>query len=212
MRSWWGSIIAAVVLALYAAPASAQSGAACPIGAPVTIAATSYVLTNNNECQAIVFTAPSPITVTAPNANTVAPGFQVMLIPLYNGLTVTSSASRISNQTSQGLGAGQTATLMGDGTNYYWAVGSGFNTVPAAVAGGATAGTNWSNSPTAMFPNAIMQITNPASVMQDNDAFAVCRGGAKLPLGYVGNNATRGAPSWWQILDSAGKPWKIPLC
>ncbi len=212
----WGNFFAGAALAVLALSpnvARAQSGAACPIGAPVTVTATSYNLSNNDECQALVFTAASPVTVTAPNANTVAPGFQVMLIPLYNGLTVTSSASRISNLTSQGLGPGQSAVLMGDGTNYFWGGGSGFGTIPATVSGTTVgAGTNFSNSPTIMLPNGILQITNPASVIPGGDAFTVCKGGTPLALGPVGLEVPRGAPSWWPILGPMGKVWKVPLC
>ena len=47
------------------------------------------------------------------------------------------------------------------------------------------------------------------------DAFAVCKGGSKLPLGGPAeqmNQAQRGGPAWLQVLDALQRPYRIPLC
>lgn len=214
MRQRWASFVVGAALALLASipVAYAQSGASCPIGAPHIVPGTSYNLTNDDICAALIFTSPNPVTVTAPAANTVAPGYQVLLVPLYNGLTVSSALSTINNTATQILGAGQSGLLMGNGSAYFWGAGVGFGMLPAAVSGLAQAGTNWSNSPVVMLPNGIIQITNPASVVQGGgDSFAVCRGGAAPSLGPT-EQAKRGAPAWWQVLDTLGRPFRVPLC
>lgn len=217
MRYRWASVIAGAALVFLAsASAYAQSGASCPIGAPVTITATRYTLTNNDQCSSLIFTAASPITVTVPAANTVAPGFQVLMLPLYNGLTVTSPISQINKANfAKAIGPGQSALLMGDGASYWWGPGMGFGSIPATVAGG-TMGTTLSNSPIFTLPNGVLQITNPASVIQgDGDSFAVCHGGTKMALGgpaEQANASQRGGPAWLVVLDALQRPFKIPLC
>lgn len=208
--------VALAVLALSHA-AYAQNGAACPIGAPKTITTTSYTLTNNDQCFALVFTSQNPVTLNVPAATTLAPGFQVMVLPIGNGVTVTPLLGTISNMAAIVVGPGQSGTLIGDGKTYFWASAAGFITVPAAVgSSGETTGFSWSNSPVYGLPNGISQITNPASLdYNDGDAFAVCRGGTKYKLGDpigVYNNTNRPGPAWWSILDPLGRPFKVPLC
>ena len=209
---------ALAMLALASIPSAyAQSGASCPIGAPKTVAASSYTLTNNDECFALIFTSPNPVTVRAPAANTIAPGYQVLLVSLYNGLTVSSTVSTINNAPAQVLGAGQSALLTGDGSTYWWGAGAGFGMIPATFSGTMSQPvTTWSNSPVVMLPNGILQITSPSSIVRNaGDAFAVCKGGSKLPLGGPAeqmNQAQRGGPAWLQVLDALQRPYRIPLC
>ena len=115
------------------------------------------------------------------------------------------------------LGAGQSALLTGDGSTYWWGAGAGFGIIPATFSGTMSQpGTTWSNSPVVMLPNGILQITSPSSIVRNaGDAFAVCKGGSKLPLGGPAeqmNQAQRGGPAWLQVLDALQRPYRIPLC
>lgn len=224
MKGWLRVAIVAAVFLDFLTPeggllqAQAQSGAACPIGAPVTVTTTTYALTNNNTCQALIFTAASPVTVTAPAANTVAPGYQVMLFSVSGGITLTSSASTI-NSTSNGvlIGGGQSGLLYGDGSVYWYGNGSGFSSTPpnSAFTGlNSLPGVTSGNSGTVVVPNAIMQFTNPASFLQGGYPFAVC--GAAPPAfgsGASGTPRSTSTPSnWLQIMDPFQKLRLIPLC
>jgi hypothetical protein len=194
-----------------------QAGpAACPMTTPQAITASSLTLTNNNECSTLIFTSITPITVTLPPANTISPYFQAIFLPVYAGLTVSPSGTALINsQSSQVIGPGQSATLENDGTNWWFEIGGGFATKPAAFPNlGVGAGQTTSNSPTILLPNGTLQITNQASIAQatNGDAFAVCRGGAGTPL-QNGIAASPGrTPAWWQILNPFGQPYRIPLC
>ena len=210
---------AMALLALSPFQARAQSGAACPIGAPVTITASSLALTNNNECQAIIFTSPNPISVTAPAATSVAPGFQVMIFAINNGVTITSAAM-INNVTSGiVIGPGQSGLLYGDGAKYWFANGSGFastapNSTLSSVNLGRLPGTTASNSPLQALPNGLIQFTNDASFRPGNYPFAACAG-APMAIG-AGAPGTPRSPyvpkPWLQIIDDNDQTWLIPLC
>lgn len=193
----------------------ARAQAACPITAPHTTSVTTYNLTNNDQCGGLIFTGGAMATVTLPAATTVAPGFQVLIFAANAGVVITPpSGTMVNNGTSSlVVGQGQSGLLYGDGANYWWAAGSGFIAKAAAVSGFATPGTNWSNSPVYPFPNGVLQLTNPASIIPatNGDAFKVCNGSSNGLLGPPGN-ISRGAPSWWQIIDPFNRAWRIPLC
>lgn len=217
MSRWATCLVGAVLAALsLMGQARAQSGASCPIGPPKIVAGASYTLTNNDECAALIFTSTSPVSVTAPAASTVAPGFQALLFSVYSGLTVTPALpSQVSNQTSAVLGAGQSALFYGDGANYWWGNGAGFLMGAAqqpgiATALGQTPGTTISNSPVIQMPNGIMRLTNTASIIPsaNGDILKICGGNsAALGVNVSGRNS-----AWWEILDPFNTPYKIPLC
>ncbi len=210
---------AIALLALSPMQARAQAGAACPIGAPVITAATTYNLTNNDECTAIVFTSPNPVSVTAPAGNTVAPGFQVMLFSVTGGVSVTSSASRINGDTVGFLvGPGQSALLYGDGTNYSSAIGMGFQTIPTNAAFSTAnlnrlPGTLAANSGTIVVPPGILQFSDEASFRPGSYPFDVCRN-APMTFGHgaSGNPVGSSSMNWLEILDVQKRAHLIPLC
>ncbi len=214
-----GALLAFAVGAL---PARAQSGAACPIGAPNLQSVTAYSLTNNDECSAIVFTASTPITVTVPNANTVAPGYQVMIFSLSGGVTLNSAVSGINgNLTSVGLGSGQSGLLYGDGANYWLMSGSGFvsgpaNSVLSSLTVGRVQNTTGANSAVVTMPNGLLQFTNPASFLNGGYPFGAC-GAAPMTFGAGLTGQPRSLSvqtqrPWLQIFDNFSRPWVIPLC
>ncbi len=199
------------------------AGASCPITAPITITGAAYLLSNNDECHALIFTSAIPVAVTAPAATTVAPGWQVMLFSTSGGLTISSTGSGSginvstgSNGTTGIIGGGQSAVLYGDGANYWMAPGGGFLSQPPAGAafanlGGGTVfpGVLLGNSPIVQVPNGVLQFTNPASLVPADrgDIMRICAG-VNRAMGAVPNQS----PAWLQVFDWLQRPYKIPLC
>lgn len=211
-------VAAGLLAALSLLPNRAWAQAACPIVTPTSVSATSYTLTNNDECHALIFTSRVLSTLTLPNANTVAPGFQALVYSTGGGVTIVpNSASTINGQTANAvIGGGQSGLLYGDNVNYFLGLGTGFLTGPASgasftnLSGSAVfPGVLLGNSPVVQIPNGVLQITNPASLIPSSggDILKIC-GGASALLG-----APKGqTPAWWYVLDFLGNPRKIPLC
>src|SRR5579859_8077021 len=161
------TLAAAIACACLLPHRAALAQAACPIGPPKTVSASSYTLTHNDQCSVIIFTSPSSVAVTAPAANTVPAGFQAMLFSISGGAVV-SSASTINAASSPIVfGGGQSGILYGDGvSNYSWLVGTGLQSVAANPSLGTlnrAPGVLAATSPTVFMPNGLLQFTNSAS-------------------------------------------------
>ncbi len=187
MRLVWAALAALALWICGLSPGLAQeNGSPCPIqtaqSAANIVFSTTYTITNNDECQILVFGAGSAITVTAPNANTVAPGFEVIIFSLAATTTVNSAVSTINSTAhSVAIGAGQSGRLHGDGVNYW------FET-PGAGTGGVTSvtwtgdGTIFSTTPSAAVTTIGTLLPTLLTQTADKVLAGPCGGGPALPI------------------------------
>lgn len=214
----FGFLFAAAAALVGGNASDALAQASCPIEGATTKTATTYTLTNNDQCSVLVFTARTVVTVTAPAATTVPPGFQAMLISTGGGIVInTGSPFNATGATTTAVGPGQSAVLLGDGRKYELGVGTGFSmTVPASVNftnySGVFPGTVTTNSPNVVVPDGTLQFTNRASWpsfsnTQRGYSFAdVCR---FLP-DAVG--LAPGRLQFLRVLDPMQRPRMMPVC
>lgn len=213
----FGILFAAAAALIGANASDALAQASCPIEGATTKTVTTYTLTNNDQCAVLVFTARTVVTVTAPNANTVPPGFQAMLISTGGGIVInTGSPFNATGATTAAVGPGQSAVLLGDGSKYELGVGTGFSmTVPASVNFSNYAnvfpGTVSTNSPTVVVPDGTLQFTNRASWPSLSNP----------KLGYTISDVCKYMPfdvreqgrlQFLRILDPMGRTRMLPVC
>lgn len=135
MRRFLSVLLSALALATVAPfAAHAQQGASCPIGAqsPFTVALSTYTLSLDDECAVIIFSwSASPVAVTVPVANTLAPGYQVTIIAKTQDVVLTPVNGTINGSGSTTVSAGLSATLYSNGSAAYVTTGASGGTVGA---------------------------------------------------------------------------------
>lgn len=133
MRRFLAVLLTALALSGFAS-SGAWAQASCPINAqsPFTYALPTYALSNNDECAVIVFSySASPVTITVPIANTLAPGFQVTIIAQGNDVVLTPVSGTINGAGSSTISKGLSATLYGNGSAAYVTTGASGGTLGA---------------------------------------------------------------------------------
>lgn len=185
-------------LAGIALPAYAQDGAGCPISAqsPFTIALATYTLSSNDQCAVIVFSwSASPVAVSVPAANTLAPGYQVTVLAKNNNIVLTPlGGGTINGASSSTVSAGLSATLYSNGSAAYVTTGSADASAVFMTKDGGTATAGAQQN----LANRTSQPVLTRAPTRRDDA----------NHGFVAPTlGTTNATSYW--LDPTGKVWQI---